>query len=41
MGLFVIFNNMTKKQIKAKSRLKMGKKTRNQMQKKGVHMKKS
>lgn len=32
---------MTKKQQKAKSRTKMGKKTRNQMQKKGVHMKKA
>ena len=31
---------MTKRQLKAKSRTKMGKKTRNQMQKKGTHMKK-
>jgi len=41
MDLFVIFNNMTKKEIKTKNRLKMGKKTRNQMQKKKVHQKKS
>jgi hypothetical protein len=32
---------MTKKEIKAKNRIKMGKKTRSQMMKKGLHQKKS
>jgi hypothetical protein len=32
---------MTKRQLKIKNRTKMGKKTRNELQKKGVHMKKS
>jgi hypothetical protein len=41
MTIFVIFNNMTKKEIKAKNRIKIGKKTRSQMMKKGLHQKKS
>ena len=41
MTIFVIFNNMTKKEIKAKNRIKMSKKTRSQMMKKGLHQKKS
>jgi hypothetical protein len=41
MNLFVIFNNMTKKQQKEKNRLKMGKKTRSMNQKKGLNLKKS
>ena len=41
MTNFVIFNNMTKKQQKAKNNIKMGKKTRIQMMKKKLHQKKS
>lgn len=32
---------MTRKEIKSKNRIKIGKKTRNQMMKKGLHQKKS
>ena len=41
MNLFVIFNNMTKKQQKEKNRLKMGKKTRSMNPKMGLNLKKS
>ena len=36
-----VFIYMTKKQIKYKNRTKMGKKTRKQLQKKGLHHKKT